>query len=100
MITNRASKIPYFLMGIGLGTAAALLFAPRAGGETRTYLRDRGTKSLDALNQKAGKLRESAVGIVQKGQEILSRLRCGSVSTDAEAEKRMDAEPRPETPGV
>jgi gas vesicle protein len=100
MITNRESKFPYFLLGIGLGAVAGLLSAPRAGDETRKYLRERSTKSLDALNQKAGKLRESAEGIVQKGREFMSRRCCGAVTTDTGAEKKIAAEQRPETAGV
>jgi gas vesicle protein len=99
MITNRES-IPYFLVGIGLGVITGLLLAPRPGDETRKYLRERSTKSLDALNQQAGKLRESAQGVVQKGREFMSRRGCGSVGTDAEVEKKIDAEQTPETAGA
>jgi gas vesicle protein len=100
MITNRESKFPYFLVGIGLGAVAGLLFAPRAGDETRRYLREQSTKSLDALNRKAEKLRESSEGIVQKGREFMNRRYCASVTTDTEAEKKIAAEQRPETAGL
>jgi gas vesicle protein len=90
MITNGESKFPYFLVGMGLGAIAGLLFAPRSGEETRKYLRERSTKGLDTLNQQAGKLRESAEGMVQKGKEIMSRHCCDSVNTAKEAEKQFE----------
>jgi gas vesicle protein len=99
VITNGESKFPYFLVGMGLGAIAGLLFAPRSGEETRKYLRERSTKGLDTLNQQAGKLRESAEGMVQKGKEIMSRHCCDSVVTDREAEKQAYQEERRETMG-
>ena len=86
MITNGESKFPYFPVGMGLGAIAGLLFAPRSGEETRKYLRERSTKGLDTLNQQAGKLLETADGIVKKGKEFIGPHR-DSVKTDTEAEK-------------
>jgi gas vesicle protein len=99
MITNGESKFPYFLVGIGLGAVAGLFFAPRSGEETRKYLRERSTKGLDTLHQQAGKLRESAEGMVQKGKEIMSRRCCGSVNTVKESEKQVYEEERRENLG-
>lgn len=99
MIPNGESKFPYFLVGIGLGAIAGLLFAPRAGEETRKYLRERSTKGLDTLNQQAAKLRESADAMVQKGKNIMSRQCCASVNTAKEAEKQSYEEERQENLG-
>jgi gas vesicle protein len=98
MKTNGDFKFPYFLVGMGLGAIAALLLAPRAGEETRKYLRERSNKGLDALKQQAGKLRESAEGIVNKGKEFIGPHRY-SVKTDTEAEKQNYQEERRETLG-
>jgi gas vesicle protein len=99
MITNGESKFPYFLAGIGLGAVAGLFFAPRSGEKTRKYLRERSTKGLDTLHQQAGKLRESAEGMVQKGKEIMSRRCCDSVNTFKESEKQVYEEERRENLG-
>ena len=98
MITNGESKFPYFLVGMGLGAIAGLLFAPRSGEETRKYLRERSTKGLDTLNQQAGKLRESAAKIVKKGKEFIGP-HCDSVKTDPKAEKQAYEEERRENLG-
>jgi len=99
MRTDDDSKFSFLLIGLGLGAIAGLLFAPRSGEETRKYLRERSTKGLDTLNQQAGKLRESAEGMVQKGKEIMSRQCRDSVITDTEAEKQAYEEKKRENLG-
>ena len=98
MKTNDESKFPYFLVGIGLGAIAGLLLAPRAGEETRKYLRERSAKDLDTLNQQAEKLRESADVTVKKGKELIGP-RCDQVNTDTEAQKQAYQEERRENLG-
>jgi len=98
MQTNGESKFSYLLIGLGLGAIAGLLLAPRSGEETRKYLRERSNKGLDTLNQRAGKLRESAEGIVKKGKEFIGSHR-DSVKTDTEAEKQAYEEERRENLG-
>jgi len=99
MRTNAGFKFPYFLVGMGVGAIAGLLFAPRPGEDTRKYLRERSNKGLDALNRHAGKLRESAEGVVEKGQEFMGRQDRNSVKTDTEAEKQAYQEERRENLG-
>ena len=86
METNGDLKFPSFIVGMALGAVAGLLLAPRRGEETRKYLRERSNKGLDTLNQQAGKLLETADGIVKKGKEFIGP-HCDSVKTDTEAEK-------------
>ena len=86
METNGELKFPSFIIGVALGAGAGMLLAPRRGEETRKYLRERSTKGLDTLNQQAGKLLETADGIVKKGKEFIGPHR-DSVKTDTEAEK-------------
>ena len=95
MKTNSEFKFPYFLVGIAVGAIAALLLAPSPGEETWKYLRERSNKGLDYLNQQAGKLRQSAEGVVRKGREIVASHR-DTVDT---AEKQAYQEERRETLG-
>jgi gas vesicle protein len=100
MKTNNDLKFPYFLVGIGLGVIAGLLWAPRAGEETRKTVRERSNKSLDYLSRRTGKLRESTEGIVQRGRDLFSRQCCDSVHRVKETEKQINEEEGPETLGV
>lgn len=94
MKTNGEFKFHNFLAGMGLGAIAALLFAPCSGEETRKKFRERSTKSLDTLNHRVKKLRESAEGMMEKGKEIMSRHCCDSNDTSKEAEKKVEEESR------
>lgn len=98
MRTNGEYRFPYFLVGMSLGVIAGLLLAPRSGEETRRYLRERSTKSLDYVDQQARKLRESTGRAVEKGKQFVSG-HGDSVETTTEAEKQVYQEERRETLG-
>jgi hypothetical protein len=67
--------------------------------ETREIIRERSRKSLDYLNQQAGKLRETADVIVQQGKKLIARRRSDSVADSTEAEKQTYQEDRRENLG-
>jgi gas vesicle protein len=98
MTTNGESKFSHLLIGLGLGAIGGLMAAILGRKETREVLRERGGKSLDYLNQQAGKLRETADVIVKKGKEFIGPPR-NSVRTDTEAEKQAYQEKQRETLG-
>ena len=98
MKTHGQFKLPSFLVGVGVGTVAALMIAFRMGEDTRKYLRERSNKSLEYLNQRTRKLRESAEGIIEKGKQIATR-QSQSVKTDTDAEKQDYEEKKRENMG-
>lgn len=75
MGSNGGSRFAYFLAGLGIGAAIGMLFAPRAGEETREYLRDRAEKGRDYLKENSGEWRERAREAGEKGKEALGRGR-------------------------
>ena len=87
MTTNGESKFSYLLIGLGLGAIGGLISAALGRRENREMLRERGRSSLDYLNERAGKLRESADEIVKKGKEFIGPHR-DSVNSDTETQKR------------
>ena len=56
-------RIPYFLLGLGIGTAMGILFAPKAGPDTREFLLSKADDGKEYLRRKSGK---SAI-VRQKG---------------------------------
>jgi gas vesicle protein len=98
MTTNGESKFAYLLIGLGLGAIGGLMSVLLARKETRELLRERSGKSLDYLNQQAGKLRETADVLVKKGKEFIGPPR-DSVKTDTESQKQAYQEERRETLG-
>ena len=69
------NKISYFFLGLGLGVAAGLLFAPQSGEETRVMLKNKADESRDLLKQRSEALRDQAADAVQRGKETVSRHR-------------------------
>jgi gas vesicle protein len=98
MKPNGESKFSDLLIGLGLGAIAGLMFALLARKETRELLRERSSKTIDYLNQQAGKLRESAEAVVQRGRKFMGH-QCDAVDTHTEAEAQAYQEERRETLG-
>lgn len=48
------SGFGYFLLGLGIGVAAGILWAPRAGEETRQLIADKAGEGADFLKSRAG----------------------------------------------
>ena len=99
MTTNGESKFSSLLMGLGLGAIGGLMAAIFARKQTREVIRERSGKSLDYLNQQAGKLRETADVIVQQGKKLIACNGSASVDHSTEADKQVYEEKRRETLG-
>jgi gas vesicle protein len=66
-------KLSYFFLGMGIGVAVGILFAPKSGEETRRYLRDKADEGKDYLKKRSDDLIESAGEIVDRGKSAISR---------------------------
>jgi gas vesicle protein len=66
-------RIPYFFLGVGIGVAIGILFAPKSGEETRGLIRAKADESKDFLKRKSEDLREQAAEAVDKGKSLLQR---------------------------
>lgn len=75
MADNGGSKFGYFLAGLGIGAAIALLLAPRSGEETREYLRERYDDARDLAQRKARELKERTGELVDKGKDFVGKQR-------------------------
>jgi gas vesicle protein len=64
-----------FLVGIGVGVVAGMLFAPQAGAETRGLLMDRAGRGRDYLRDRSGSLKDSASELIERGREMMNRQR-------------------------
>ena len=99
MTTNSESKFSYLLIGLGLGAIGGLMAAILASKETRDLLRERSGKSLDYLNQQAGRLRETADVIVQQGKKLMACEDADTVKHSTEGDKQSYQENRRENLG-
>lgn len=69
------NKFSYFFLGLGLGVAVGLLFAPSSGAETRDMLRSKADESKDYLKRRGSELRDTASDVIEKGKTAVSRQR-------------------------
>jgi len=69
------NNLPYFFLGIGVGLAVGMLFAPKSGEETRAMIKERADDSRDFLKKKSGEIRETAGDFMERGREAVSRQR-------------------------
>jgi len=69
MADKIASKVSYFLVGLGIGSLIGILFAPKSGGDTREYLSQKVKEGSEYAQKKARELRERAEDLVGRGKE-------------------------------
>jgi gas vesicle protein len=67
------SRLSYFFLGLGLGVAVGVLFAPKSGAETRDYLRSKAEEGGDYVKRRSGELRDSANDAFERGKQAVSR---------------------------
>ena len=99
MTTNGEAKFSHLLIGLALGAIGGLMAVVLARKDTREALRESGGKSLDFLNQLAGKLGETAGLLVQQGKNLLAGNGSDSVDHSTTAEKQAYQEDRRENLG-
>jgi len=68
------NKLVYFLIGAGIGTITALLFAPKAGSELRSEFADATRKGLDYARNTGHEIGERASDLTTRGKEAVSDL--------------------------
>ncbi len=63
----------WFLAGLGVGALVGVLYAPRAGNETREALRSRAEDGRDYVRERARQAREQAADLVDRGRDVLKQ---------------------------
>ena len=69
------TKLPYFLLGLGVGAAVGILYAPSPGEELRGDLRKRADDGRDYVKRRGGELRQQADEILHRGRETAQTQR-------------------------
>jgi gas vesicle protein len=67
------ADISYFVAGVGLGAAVAILFAPKSGKETRRLIADKAGEGRDYVAARGKELRQQAEEAVGKGKDYVAR---------------------------
>lgn len=67
------NNLPYFFLGLGLGVAVGLLFAPSAGAETRDMLLSKADEGKEYLKRRSEGLKDSASDLIDKGKDVVAK---------------------------
>ena len=67
------NNLSYFFLGLGLGVAVGVLFAPQSGEETRRLLRDKADEGAEYVRRRSNDLRETAAETLERGKQTLQR---------------------------
>jgi gas vesicle protein len=81
------SKFSYFFLGLGLGVAVGVLFAPKSGEETREYIRSKAGEGADYVVRRGSDLRDAAGDAIDRSKETLRRQK-DNLSAAVEAGKQ------------
>lgn len=67
------NKLSYFFLGLGLGVAVGVLFAPKSGMETRELIRSKANEGIDEVKRRGTELRETAEEAIERSKETLKK---------------------------
>lgn len=78
-IMDEQKGLSYFFLGLGVGVALGIVFAPKSGEETRALIKGKVDESSDLLRRRSEELsaqaREAAAGYVERGRTVVTRQR-------------------------
>jgi len=92
------NKVSYFFLGLGLGVAVGVLFAPKSGAETRDFLRSKAEEGTDFVKRRAEDLRDSAADAIDRSKEGIRRHKENlAAAVDAGRQAYREAVKTPQT---
>jgi gas vesicle protein len=68
-------KFSYFFLGLGIGVAVGILFAPKSGEETRELLLDKAEEGKEYLKRRSEELKEKAEEALDRGRQVVVKQR-------------------------
>jgi gas vesicle protein len=92
------NKLSYFFLGLGLGVAVGVLFAPKSGAETREFLRSKAEEGTDYVKEQAETLKETAAEALERSKQTIQKHK-ESLASAVEAGKQAYREATTTTPG-
>jgi gas vesicle protein len=61
----------YFLIGVGIGSLMGVLFAPKSGVETRSYIAKKTREGSEVAREKIQEMRDRAEDTVEHGKKVI-----------------------------
>ena len=86
------NRLSYFFLGLGLGVAVGVLFAPKSGEETRTIIRGKAGEGAEYVKRRSEDLRETAAETFERGKQHVQKHKENlSAAVDAGKQAYRDA---------
>jgi gas vesicle protein len=73
MSDRDGGSVLWFLAGLGVGAVVGILYAPRAGSETREALRSKAEEGREFVRERARQAREQASEWADRGREVVNQ---------------------------
>src|ERR1019366_5335975 len=93
------SKMSFFSLGLGIGAAMGVLFAPKSGSETRDFLLSKANEGTELAKRRAQELKDQAAVTIERGKSTVQRQKESlSAAVDAGRQAYRDTvnQPLPE----
>src|SRR3981081_2746152 len=93
------SKMSFFFLGVGLGGAVGVLFAPKSGSETRDFLMSKANESADLAKRRAQELKDQAAESIERGKSTVQRHKeslTAAVDAGRQAYRETVSQPLPD----
>lgn len=86
------NRISYFFLGLGLGVAVGVLFAPKSGEETRELIRNKANEGADYMKRRGSELRDQTTDAIDRSKQTLQKHKDNlSAAMDAGRQAYRDA---------
>jgi gas vesicle protein len=86
------NRISYFFLGLGLGVAVGVLFAPKSGEETRDMIRSKANEGADYMKRRGEEFRDQASDAIDRGKQTIQKHKDNlSAAVDAGRQAYRDA---------
>ena len=72
-MADNDGRLSCFLVGLGMGIVVGVLYAPRAGEETRELLTHKADEGRDFVKRRSRELRDQADDYIAKGKDTAAR---------------------------
>ena len=69
--SQATSNLAWFLTGAFIGAAAAILYAPQSGKETRKYLTDKTQQGRDAVETASQDITDASKDMFERGRNLV-----------------------------
>jgi len=64
-----------FLIGVGVGAAAALILAPESGEQVRERIKTKADEGAEYLKKRGSELRTSTADMMEAGKKVMGRAK-------------------------